>query len=294
MKYISWCLIALIFSVCSQATALDCKTIANTLPYTLLSNSCICVGGYYWRPDVRLCQIDCTKVEFSTTIYASPTSCNCQVNYSWQSGSNRCVANTIINSPQVVIVTQPQLVSSSVAQSAIVNCSNVQNAVSNKDLFSCNCVFGFFWANGACFRNCSLIANSIGVLANTIDSCACINGYIWIAQSSSCIIGQPINCFGVTGAQGPDPKDPRVCICQANFYWNGVACAPIQVQPAGFNCSAIAYALPSGTLSPSCSCIAGFYWSTSACYRNCSLIPFTVGNSANNVTECICISGYFW
>jgi hypothetical protein len=187
-----------------------------------------------------------------------------------------------------------QLVSSSVAQSTTVNCSNVQNAVSNKDQYSCNCVSGFSWANGACFRNCSLIANSAGVLANTIDSCACISGYMWIAQSSSCVIGQPINCFGVTGAQGPDPKDPRVCICQANFYWNGVACAPIQVQPAGFNCSAIAYALPSGTLSPSCSCIAGFYWSTSACYRNCSLIPSTAGNSASNVTECICISGYFW
>jgi hypothetical protein len=113
----------------------------------------------------------------------------------------------------------------------------------------------------SCQINCSAISGTSGILS--LDSCACIQGYVW--NGSACVQSTPSN----------NTTNSTTSNCSTGYVWNGFACQ--------INCLAISNSNGQISLN-SCACIQGYVWNGSAC----------VQSTPSNNTTSNCSTGYVW
>jgi hypothetical protein len=134
----------LILVLPSQSQSPDCLTAPNSVGLPNGTNGCICFSGFVWN---------------GTACAAAPT--------------NPPAANTTTTTTVTTVTTAPAF-----------NCTGIPYALAPNGTTGCICQRGFDWNAPNCFRNCTIIANSMQANSG-IDACLCMNGFNW--NGSNCV-----------------------------------------------------------------------------------------------------------
>lgn len=188
---------------------LNCSKYSNAVP-GFANSTCQCYFGYVWNSSPYRCEVNCSAIDYATSVSSDGQSCICDSHFDWK--TNLCV----------------------------IDCTQYPHSVNLTSLVACSCTGIYRWKDPTfgCLIDCFRVINSTGIAISN-EECQCNTGYTWLRES--CIVVQSKKSVSIGLIVGATVGGVAVLSAIAVIFW--CCCCKALSQPP-FNSVAISHGAP--------------------------------------------------